>query len=98
VAHHGDVPLSWSLFSLVAALVAVTTGALFTLIMRMDALATGLRSEMRDMRSELRADIGGVRTEMHGMRADLRAEMHGLRAEVRAALSDVDRRLRGGGL
>ena len=49
-----------------------------------------LKSEVGDLRAELRSDVGGLRAEVGGLRAELRSEVGGLRAEMTGLRGDLD--------
>jgi hypothetical protein len=80
--------------SAIAGLLAVSLFAQVTFI-RGDI--SGLRTEMGQQRTELKAEISGLRTELKGEIAELRTELKGDIAELRndlKALTEIVTRLR----
>ena len=69
----------WSLGLSLTLALAVLTGA-FTLVWDRTA---SLEAQMRDLRLEVRADIGDLRGDLRGLRAEVSADIDGLRDEVR---------------
>ena len=61
------------------------------------ALATYLHTTLRDLRTELRAEISGCRSELKGEMAGMRSELKGdiaeLRREMKLEFAKVDGRL-----
>ncbi len=67
---------------LVAAALGMLSAALFSSLGRIDALGTSLRTEMRDLRGELKADIAEVRTEVRELRTELHVEIAAIRGDL----------------
>ena len=56
---------------------------------RLDLLETRLRSEILELRGEMRAEIANVRAEIAEFRGELRAEIVGLNGELRAEVAGL---------
>ncbi len=48
-----------------------------------------LRSEIGELRSEMKADIGELRSEIGELRAEMKADIAGLRAEMKADIAEL---------
>ena len=55
----------------------------------MGELRTELRTEMGELRTELRTEMGELRTEMGELRTELRTEMGELRTELRTEMGEL---------
>jgi hypothetical protein len=62
-------------------LIAILAGILFN------------RSDIKDLRAEMRSEIGDLRSEMGGLRTELHTESIGIRGELRDFRSEVLSRL-----
>jgi hypothetical protein len=57
-------------------------------------LGADLRTEMADLRTELKSDMAGLRTEMADLRTELKTEMAELRTELTTAMVELGSTLR----
>ncbi len=65
---------SWVSSASWAAALGVLSAAMFSSLGRIEALGTSLRTETRDLRGELKADIAEVRTEVRELRTELHVD------------------------
>ena len=74
--------VTWSLVGLLAVTLGILSTALFSSLGRIDALGTSLRTEFRDLRGELKADISELRTEVRELRTELHVEIAAIRGDL----------------
>ncbi|MEU7864094.1 hypothetical protein [Nonomuraea sp. NPDC049141] len=74
-------------------IIAAVTGAITNAVVELKSDIMDVRSELRGTRAELKAEIHDVRTELHEVRTELKAEIHDVRTELKAEIVRLEHKL-----